>query len=50
MITETIYEADDLVPGTCKSCNEKTDIVPAEGMCPDCIEDIKFYEHTMKGV
>lgn len=49
MITETTYYPEDLEKGKCKSCSEKTWVVINDGRCPECIEEQKFYEETMKG-
>lgn len=48
MSIETIYSADELEPGECKSCCEVTDIIPHDGRCPDCIEEQKFIAMTMQ--
>jgi hypothetical protein len=45
MITETAYSPNDLKSGVCKCCREmSSEIVKEEGMCVDCVEEIKFME------
>ena len=48
MIIETIYSPYNLVQGICKCCGESTKIDPITGMCPDCIEEERFYHESMK--
>ena len=48
MIIETIYSTSKLVQGICKCCGESTEIDPITGMCPDCIEEERFYKEFMK--
>ena len=48
MIIETIYSPSDLVHGICKCCGESTEIDSITGMCPDCIEEERFYKESMK--
>lgn len=48
MITTTTYSWADLEDGECRSCGEQTDVVIDDGRCPDCIEEQKFYDMTMK--
>ena len=48
MIIETIYSPSDLVHGICKCCGESTEIDPITSMCPDCIEEERFYAESMK--
>ncbi len=54
MKTETIYHPSDLHRGECEWCGEKSDelIYTEDGqeVCIDCIEEMKFYEGTMKGI
>lgn len=54
MITETIYHPSDLHCGECEWCGGKSDelIYTEDGqeVCVDCIEEMKFYEGTMKGI
>ena len=53
-ITETIYNSSDLHSGECEWCGGKSDelIFTEDGqeVCVDCIEEMKFYEGTMKGI
>jgi len=48
-IKTTEYEYEDLHKGKCKSCNKRT-LVTEDEICPECIEDEKFFEQSMKGL
>ncbi|MBD5401144.1 hypothetical protein HDR61_05500 [bacterium] len=44
----------DLIPAQCEWCGEKSDELiyteDRQKVCIDCIEEMKFYEGTMKGI
>jgi hypothetical protein len=43
--SETAYSPEDLQSGVCECCREmSSQIVKGEGMCVDCLEEIKFIE------
>lgn len=49
MVSETIYNVEDLMHGVCEYCGEESnEIDPVTGWCIDCIEAAKFYLETMK--
>ena len=49
MVSETIYNAGDLIYGVCERCGEESnEIDPNTGWCIDCIEEEKFYRESMK--
>lgn len=49
MVSETIYNAEDLMYGICEICGiESSEIDPITGCCIDCIEEEKFYQESMK--
>lgn len=54
MTTETVYHPSDLHSVECEWCGEKSDeliyAVDGQEVCVDCIEEMKFYEGTMKGI
>lgn len=51
MIEETTYSRFDLTKGICDCCGEESnEILRGDGRCIDCIEEEKFYNHTMKGL
>ena len=54
MVTVTIYTPSDLHSRECEWCGEKSNelIYTEDGqeVCVDCIEEMKFYEGTMKGI
>ena len=49
MVSETIYNTDDLAYGVCEKCGEESsEIDPCTGWCIDCIEEERFYQESMK--
>ncbi len=49
MIEEKVYDDFDLESGIYTCYSEQSDeILIGDGKCIDCIEEIKFFEETMK--
>ena len=47
----TEYSESELEKGECTYCSEKSDeILIDNGICVDCIEEINFFNETMKGL
>jgi len=51
MIETREYTSHDFEEGKCTCCGDFSEqIVIGKGMCVDCVEEIRFFEETTRGL